>query len=501
MMNADKPSQQPYLSKSRFMSGLQCELRLWYEVFNRDLMEDPDAVAQHRFDTGTEVGELAQKRYPGGRLIGHDHLNFREAYRETKELVNDPNLPALFEPAFQHKRVRCRIDILQRLPEGGWRVIEVKSATKLKDEYINDIALQCWVLKGANIDVRDACVLTLNPDYIRGKRLNVQKLFQEHPALEQVGRSAQYINEEVAAMKHMLSKAGAPDIAMGAHCTEPYKCPFYEHCSSDLPKLDHPVTEFYRFYRLDAEELAHRGIEEIRDVPADYQLSEINEAIRKSVLKGKAQGRRRNELIDRISGLRKPVRHLDFETLNPGIPVFEGTKPYQQVPFMFSMHTETRSGSLLHDDYLHEEYTDPRRFVAERLIESAGERGSICMYSSFERILIQNLANEFLDLEGDLQRILGRLVDIVPFVRDHYYHPEFRGSFSLKSVYPVLGRSDYSDLEIAEGSIASIVYLHALNFDDSEERERIFRNLKEYCKRDTLATHEILTRLRRHVGL
>ena len=500
-MSANTSPYPPYLSKSRFMSGLQCELRLWYEVFNRDLMDDPDAVAQYRFATGTEVGELAQKRYPGGSLVGHDYLHFREAHKETKELLNDLSVPALFEPAFLYRQVRCRVDILQRLPKGGWRIVEVKSATKLKDEYINDIALQYWVLKGANIDVRDACVLTLNPEYVRGKRLNVNKLFREHPVWEVVQELASMIGSEVFSMKRILAEDTAPDIAMGAHCTEPYKCPFYQHCSSDLPELDHPVTEFYRFYRSDAEELAERGIEEIRDVPADYQLSEINKVIRKSVLTGKAQRRRRKELIDRISGLKKPVRHLDFETLNPGIPIFEGTRPYQQVPFMFSMHTESRNGSLRHDDYLYEEHTDPRRHIAERLIDSAGERGSICTYSSFEQIRIQDLANEFPDLESDLLRILNRLVDIAPFIREHYYHPEFRGSFSLKSVYPVLGRSDYSDLEIAEGSIASIVYLHALNSEDSEERERIFRNLREYCRRDTLATHEILGRLRRQVGL
>lgn len=168
---------------------------------------------------------------------------------------------------------------------------------------------------------------------------------------------------------------------------------------------------------------------------------------------------------------------------------------------MFSVHTESRNGSLSHSDYLYEEPSDPRRSIAEQLIEKMGRVGSICMYSHFERTQIRILANEYPDLKSDLLNILNRLVDLEPLVRKHYYHPEFRGSFSLKSVYPVLGRSDYSDLEIAEGSIASIEYLHALNFDDSEERERIFRNLREYCKRDTLATHEILTRLRRHVGL
>ena len=167
---------------------------------------------------------------------------------------------------------------------------------------------------------------------------------------------------------------------------------------------------------------------------------------------------------------------------------------------MFSVHIEARNGSLNHIEFLHEESTDPRRYVAERLIESVGKRGSICMYSSYEKTQIKNLAKAFPDLEESLLAIVKRLVDIRPFVLKHYYHPEFRGSFSLKSVYPVLGRSDYSDLEIAEGSIASIVYLHALSTEDSDEREQIFRNLREYCKRDTLATHEILERMKQQVG-
>ena len=482
------------------MSGLQCELRLWNEVFNRDLMEDPDVVAQHRFDEGTEVGELAQKRYPGGRLIGHDHFHFREAYIETKELLNDPSLPALFEPAFQHKRVRCRIDILQRLPEGGWKIIEVKSATKLKDEYINDIALQYWVLKGRNIDVRDACVLTLNPDYVRGRRLNLHRLYKEHSVLEQVQQLASSIGGEVASMKSMLIGSTAPDIAMGDQCTEPYRCPFYEHCSIGLPVIEHPIAEFYRPGKNRLKELTDLGIEEINDVPDEYDLSEINSQIRKSISRGRARWRKQEELRDQIDSLNTPVRHLDFETINPAIPQFEGSKPYQQVPFMFSVHTESRNGSLSHTDYLYEEPSDPRRSIAEQLIEKLGRVGSICMYSYFERTQIRILANEYPDLKSDLLNILNRLVDLEPLVRNHYYHPDFRGSFSLKSVYPVLGTSDYSDLEIAEGSVASIVYLHALNSEDSVERERMFGDLREYCKRDTLATHEILKVLRQQVA-
>ena len=483
------------------MSGRQCELRLWNEVFNRDLKEDPDPVTQDRFDTGTEVGELAQKRYPGGRLIAHDHLHFREAYEETKELLNDLSIPALFEPAFQHRRVRCRVDVLQRLPRGGWKIVEVKSTKSLKPQHLEDIALQYWVLKGANFDVRDASVLTLNPDYVRGKRLNVNKLFKEHSVWEEVQQLATSIRSEVEFMKRMLAGDTAPNIAMGNHCTKPYTCPFFEHCSIGLPVIEHPITELHGLRENQLDELFDLGIEEIKDVPEDYDLNEISSQIRKSVSRGRAMWRKQSELRDQIARMSTPVRHLDFETICPAIPQFEGTGPFLDLPFMFSVHTESRDGSLRHSDYLHREATDPRRCVAEQLIEKLGKVGSICMYSYFERTQIKNLAKAFPDLEESLLGILKRLVDIRLFVLKHYYHPDFRGSFSLKSVYPVLGTSDYSDLEIAEGSLASIEYLHALNTEDSEERERIFRNLREYCRRDTLATHEILGRLRRQVGL
>ena len=480
---------------------MQCDLRLWYEVFDRDLLPDPDSITRFRFDTGTEVGELAQKRYRGGRLIGHDHEHFPDAHRDTIELLPDTSIPALFEPAFQYRRVRCRVDILQRLSGGGWRINEVKSATRVKGEYIDDVALQFWVLRGSNIDVRDACVLTINSDYVRGKRLNVLELFKEHPVWEEVQERVQTIGEDVAYMKHLLSESSHPDIRMGDHCTNPYKCPFYDHCFSKMPELDHPVTEFYRIYKTQVQELMDQGIVEIRDVPEDFELSEINRVVRKSIVRDGPQLRNQDELMYRIHGLTTPVHHLDFETFNPAVPQFEGTSPYQAIPFMFSVHTESRRGSLYHTDYLHEEPTDPRRCVAEHLIDSVGERGSICVYTSFEKTQIGNLAKEFPDLEPDLTRILYRLVDLHPFVRDHYYHPDFRGSFSLKNVYPVLGESDYSDLAIDEGGLASIVYMHALRTDDTGERQLFFQNLQEYCKRDTLATHEILESLRELVGL
>ena len=497
--NLKATSHKPYLSKSRFMSGMQCELRLWNEVFDRDLMREPDAAIQYRFDMGTEVGEVARNRYPKGRLIGHDPEHFREAIEETQELLEDSSIPTLFEPAFQFKRVRCRVDVLQRLGDGGWRIVEVKSSTKPKREHVEDLALQIWVLRGCKIDVRDACVLTLDRDYVRGESLDVRKLFKEHPLWQEVQEFVEPVGTYVDFMKRILTYPEPPDVAMGDHCNDPYACPFIDHCSGKLPALDHPISEFWNFSL--KQQLLDCGIEEIRDVPEDYPLSEVNRQIRKCVLDNRNRWRNRSELVERISSLSTPIRHLDFETIAPVVPLFEGTRPYQAIPFMFSVHRESKNGSLIHSDYLHEEFTYPRRAVAEQLIEQLGTNGSVTMYTQYEKTQIENLASEIPDLESPLLRIRDRLVDVAPFVRHHYYHPEFRGSFSLKSVVPVMGKSDYSDLEIDDGTLASIAYLYAMETESVDERERTFHNLREYCKRDTLATYKILESLRRRVDL
>ena len=481
------------------MSGMQCQLRLWQEVYNRDQMQEPDAATQYRFDVGTEVGELARKRYPKGRLIGHEPEHFREAIKETQELLKDSSIPALFEPAFQFKRVRCRVDVLQRLSAGGWRIVEVKSTTKPKPEHIEDLALQFWVLRGCKIDVRDACVLTLNRDYVRGKSLSVRKLFKQHPLWQEVQDFVGSVGAKIKFMKRTLADESAPEVAMGAHCRHPYDCPFIGYCSGKVPELDHPISEFWKFSR--ETELVEYGIEEIRDVPDDYPLNEVNTQIRKSVISNRARWRKQNDLEAKILCLSTPVRHLDFETFSPAVPLYEGTRPYQTIPFTFSVHKESSDGSLKHSDYLHKDPTDPRRAVAVQLVKQLGKAGSITMYTPYEKTQIEQLASEFPDLESPLLRIRDRLVDIAPYVRHHYYHPEFRGSFSLKSVFPIMGKSDYSDLEIDEGTLASIAYMSALKVEDVSERDVIFQNLREYCKRDTLATYKILERLRRRVGL
>ena len=487
----------PGLSKSRYIAGSQCHLRLWYESYARELAAAPDESLQAVFDTGHEVGEMACRRYPGGHLVAHDHRHVPQAVAETRRVIDAGSAPALFEAAFEHAHVLIRADVLERLPDGGWRLIEVKSTTRLKEVFILDVAVQLWVLRGAGVDVRDAGVMTLNREYVYdGVRLDLHALFDLHPVFDEACALLDTVTAQVREMQTMLAQPAAPDIAPGDHCFIPYECPFHAHCTRDHVAPDHDIGELPRLTARRRIQLEAAGIEEIGDVPADFPLTALQRIVRRSVREGRAL--MHDDMRSALDGIRPPVRHLDFETFAPAIPRFVGTRPYDAIPFLFSVHLERRDAAPGHVDYLHEHDGDPRPSLAERLIAALGREGTVCTYSGYERRVLRELAEALPSSAETLGDIETRLFDLLPVVRNGYYHPRFRGSFSLKSVLPVLVPDmGYEDLEIADGQTAAIRYARALASTDRQERQHTFTDLRAYCARDTLA----MVRLRRALAL
>ena len=395
-----------------------------------------------------------------------------------------------------------RADVIERLPAGGWRLIEVKSATRLKDAFVRDAAVQLWVLKGAGLDVRDAGVLTLDRNYVHdGVALDLDALFRLHPVFEEANGYRDTVGAEVREMQRMLSRRTAPDIAPGGHCFEPYECPYHTHCTRDAVLPDHGIDELPRLDAERREELVAAGIGEIRDVPEDFPLTGLQRIVRRIIREGRAA--LHGDIAGALADLRPPVRYLDFETFAPAIPRFAGTRPFDALPFLFSVHTE-HEGTLVHADHLHESDDDPRPELADRLIEALGREGSVCTYSAYERRVLRDLGEALPDRAGELRSIEARLFDLLPVVRDGYYHPEFRGSFSIKSVLPVLATgTGYDDLAIQDGRTAAIRYAAALASADPDDRRRTFADLRAYCARDTLALvtlREALASLGRESG-
>lgn len=314
-------------------------MRLWYDTYERCLASPPDAALRAVFDTGHEVGALARARYPGGHLVARDRLNIREALDETQQVVDAGTAPVLFEAAFEHEGVLVRVDVIERLPDGGWRLEDVKSTTRLKDVFLRDIAIQLWVLQGAGLDVREAGVLTLDRGYIfDGVRLDLGALFRLHPVFDRASAMLAEVGVQARSLLAMLARPAAPEIAPGDHCFHPYACPYHAHCACGLAHPEHGIDELPRLAAESCAALEAARVEEIRDVPAGFPLTHLQRVVRRAVCEGRpllhGGGTRA------LARLAPPVRHLDFETFAPAVPRFAGTRPYDAIPFLFSVHTE-----------------------------------------------------------------------------------------------------------------------------------------------------------------
>jgi hypothetical protein len=475
----------PMLSKSRFIAGLQCPLRLWYQCYDRKLATPSSPTQQAIFDMGHEVGLLATKLYPSGLYVAEDHLHHQEAQKTTESAITNPDVPAIFEGAFVFDDIRIRVDILERRKGDRWNMIEVKSSTSVKEIYIVDATIQFYVLNGAGLGLDRVGILHLNNQYVYdGGRLNLQELFHFNDLTEEVHRRQELIASQVEILKNVISLDSPPDISPSRHCLNPYKCEFWEHCTKDKP--DFWVMDLAGITNRKFLDLAEVGVETIDAIPENYPLTALQERIRQSVSRN--QEFISPDLRSELLGAEYPIHFLDFETIAPAVPRYAGTRPYKTIPFQWSDHILFEDGTIQHKKYLCMEDKDPRAEFAETLLEALGDVGAIFTYTGHEKGIVSDLAQCLPHFENSLLSLASRFKDLYAIIRRHYYHPLFHGSFSLKFVLPALVPSmSYQNLSIQEGSLASLEYMRMLDAGTSGiEKEKIRKDLLEYCTNDTL---------------
>jgi len=485
----------PRLSKSRYMYGLQCPLRLWYHVYEPELATAADEVQQAIFDTGHEVGVLAQQRYPGGVLGEADHAHTELALEQTAKLLDDPTVPAIYEAAFMYGNVLVRADIIERVGKDSWNLIEVKSSTGVKAAFEDDLALQYWVLKGAGLKVELAGVMVLNRGYVfDGKKLDLKKLFRLNDRTDLAKEKQKDVGVRVEELLAMLTKKKAPDIEPGPHCKKPYECPFWGHCTEGMTFPKHPVSELPRLTAPKRKKLTALEISEVHQVPDDFPLNTMQRRVVSVVRSGKPWNS--GGLAKLLEALPGPIHYLDFETFMPAIPRFAGTRTYDHIPFQWSLHIEKSPKDTDHRMFLAESADDPREPLALKLIESVEREGVICTYSGYEARVIRQLAADLPQLKKPLEVLLERLWDLLPAIQAHYYHPEFHGSFSIKSVLPALvPEMTYEGMEVGGGMEAGAAFLRMISTEDLTEKKRLEKALRDYCGQDTLAMVKLREKL------
>jgi predicted RecB family nuclease len=487
------------ITKSRFIAGVQCLKRLYFTVHTPELAAQPDESAQSIIEQGREVGLLARQMFPGG--VSVESRDREQAIRATRELIINPEVQAIFEGAFEHRDVFVRVDILQRRPDQQWRLIEVKSTTDVKDHHLEDVAIQHRVVTRSGVDLEASCMAHVNRDYVyEGGQIDVHRFFKIKNLTPQVEKLQHELTIQLRSEFRILAMPEAPGIPAGRQCSDPYGCEFFDHCNPAIP--DDHILRLPRIHASTVAKLVAQGIQSIHDIPENYPLTVRLRRACDSVQSGSPWYS--PEIGEELSRLKYPLYFADFETVNPCIPRFAGMRPYDQLPFQWSVHVQRQPGAAPeHFEFLATDTSDPRSVFISALCDALGDRGSIVVYSQqFESQRLSELASWLPEFSARINKIQRRLWDLLPIIRDHVYHPAFAGSYSLKSVLPALvPEMTYEGMEVADGLAAGLAWESLIGGDCNEaERQRKLKALLDYCGQDTLGMVKLVELLRLQVS-
>ena len=487
------------ISKSQYLKGVQCPKALWLYRHRPDLAPEISEGQQYIFNTGNEVGKLAQKYFKDGVEIEEEYYKIDQAIDSTKKAVSQGKDIIFEATAASGDGAFSRIDILEKVNgTDDWDLIEVKSSTEVKDYHIDDIALQRYAFSEAGYNIRKSILMHLNNNYVRSGELDTNKLFTLEDCTELIIDKMIEVKGQLRDLIAMLNLKNEPKMEIGDQCKDPFECDYIPYCWQHVP--DYSVYNVFRGRKRD--ELLAQNIIEVSGVPDNFDLTERQFTDIRSYKTNEIY-RNQTAIMEFLDQLIYPLYFLDYEAIWPAVPLFDKTSPYQQIPFQFSLHIQPqRGGELKHIEFLHTEKGDPRPDFIKSLIAKCGQNGSVVVYNqAYESRINNELGRDFQKYKSDLEKINDRMVDLlVPFRSRYLYHPEMKGSASLKSVLPAfVPDMTYDGLGIQDGEMASIRYLSCIkNLVSDTEKIKIFKDLIKYCSQDTLAEVKLLDVLYRN---
>lgn len=476
------------ISKSQYLKGLQCPKALWLFRHRKDLKPEIDEQQQHVFDVGHEVGKLATQFFEGGIEITEEYYQIDKAIESTQKAIQNGQTYIFEATACSDDGAYSRIDILEKVGRSDtWNLIEVKSSASVKDYHLDDITLQRYAFINSGYHVSKSILMHLNNEYVRSGPIDVKQLFTLEdctPIVEmKIGKVGAYVHQLLKTINEPLE----PFAEIGSRCKTPFECDYIHYCWQHIPHYS--VYNIFSGKKLNA--LRVKNILHVSDVPDTFETTD-RQFIEVDAYKHNRVYKDIKELKNFLDTLTYPLYFLDYETISPAVPLFDNTSPYQTIPFQFSLHIQkTKGGTLRHVEFLHTGYDDPRPYLAKILVDNCGTKGSVVVYNQpFEEQINNGLILAFPQYANQIKNINERMIDLlVPFSKRYLYHPEMKGSASLKNVLPALVPDlTYDGLAIEDGMTASLHYLKCIQHTVSDrERETIFQNLKEYCALDTLA--------------
>lgn len=492
------------ISKSRFVSGIQCSKKLYFDIYRKDLKPEISEQQELLFSTGHEIGVLAQSAFPNGKDASpENYYDFSKSIQDTKDWI-DSDVKTIYEAAFSSNGVLAALDILHHTENERW-AIEVKSSSEVKKYHLTDASLQYWVMNKSGFKPDKFFLMHINTAYIKDGDINPKELFTLADITNEVIGNQLWVEENLEDLKNILSTEIEPVVEIGKHCGSPFECEYKHHCWKHIPEQS--VFSLYNPRGLDWK-LYEQGIFKIIDIPENVSLNH-RQNLQVSGQKIEHSHIDKTSISEFLNNWEFPLYFFDFETIFPVLPVLNGTRPFQQVPFQYSLHILEQCG----DNYTHKEFLaepkdfneisiDPRKKLIEQMKLDFGEIGSIVAYNeTFEISRLKELAIAFPEDRDFIENIINRFVDLlIPFRNAWFYHPEMGGSASIKAVLPAIAPEfNYKDLEISNGGDASNIFLSMINNKFIGDEIFTRESLKKYCERDTLGMVIIWEELIKHI--
>ncbi len=483
------------LSKSSFIRGVQCEKQLYLYKYHYNKMDKLSEMQKAIFKRGTNIGILAQKLFPDGMDASpKSQFEYDKAVVVTKNLINE-NQKVIYEASFNFSDVLAIADIVVN-EKNGLKVFEVKSSTSISETYIRDAALQYWVISNCGYKIKDFSIIYINNQYVRNGEIELDKLFLTESVLKLILPLQKWVEENVKRFKTVLSQKTIPKIDIGEHCYDPYTCGFYEYCRKHIP--ENSIFDLSGVHLTKKYDLYRSGIIKLKDIPNDVNLPK-NAKLQVEVYKSKKDLIDKKAIKEFLSDLNYPIYFMDFESFQPAVPMFDNSRPYQQIPFQYSLHfKKNKKSKVEHYEFLADTGIDPRIKFIENLLRDTKSEGDILTYNkSFEVLRLKEVAEAFPKYKTEIEERINRVKDLMmPFQKKYYYTYKMQGSYSIKSVLPALiPELSYESLEINEGGLASTAYESLYYETDLMKIAETRNNLLQYCKMDTFAMIRLLEKL------
>jgi len=483
------------LSKSKIIAYRQCPKRLWLEIHKPKLSDDSRSEAV--FAIRNQVGEIARKLYDpetAGITIDIEELGHDEALARSAVLLAEGKVP-IFEAGVTIEGALAYANVMLPDPQEGevaWKMIEVKSASRVKDHYRDDIAVQVHIATASGVRLSSVSLAHIDNSFVYPGDGDYRGLLKENDLTEESFSRSAEAAAWIAGAQVVAELPEEPEIATGPQCCTPYACGFSDYCNRDKvigPTPEYPLSSLPSLHWSKYELMEELGIDDMREVPDEY-LTDRQAFVKEHTVAGTVFFDAEGAAAD-LAPYGFPAYFLDFETARFTVPIWKGTRPRQQIPFQFSLHVLQENGSLEFHSFLDLSGNDPSRACAQSLVDLCGDQGPVfAYYASFERGRMWELAERFPDLAPALEAIIDRIVDLLPIARSRYYHPSQHGSWSIKAVLPALCPDlSYDDLDgVQDGMMAGDAYMEAIDPSTTPERKlEIEKQLLSYCMLDTLA--------------